>query len=507
MNRSKAAILLALAAAFIAGCIMPNRTADPPATPAGRSELPGMDVARQLNEAFVAVAEKVSPSVVVLEVTEKATRRGLRGFPQRSVGEGSGIIVTKDGYILTNHHIVTNAARIKVFLRDGTTYMGEVTGTDPQTDIAVVKINTAGRDLPAAKLGDSDKLRVGEFVVAIGHPLELTYSVTVGHVSAIARQLATDSYANTPDSQEYIQTDAVINPGNSGGPLINLDGEVIAVNAMMEGYENPIYGFTVNRGIGLAIPINEARMVKDRLIKDGKFTRSVIGVYPWPESRDMLNILTMEGVRVARVSKDSPAEKAGLKTNDVIIAVDGAPVRTFRDLRNEVGFKKPGQSITVTVKRDNSSKPLPFKVITEAEAPPPEESLVSINPGRPSPGQRTPQQRAPEPGTPEPHSPELDYGFSVKALTDELAAQYGVDNASGVIITDVAPFGQAYLRDIEPGDIITKMNNKNISSMKDFDAALKRVGPADSFTMYLKLKDGSEAFKVLKDPRPPVEQP
>jgi S1-C subfamily serine protease len=146
-------------------------------------------------------------------------------------------------------------------------------------------------------------------------------------------------------------------------------------------------------------------------------------------------------------------------------------------------------------------------VITEAEAPPPEESLVSINPGRPSPGQRTPQQRAPEPGTPEPHSPELDYGFSVNALPDELAAQYGVDNASGVIITDVAPFGQAYLRDIEPGDIITKMNNKNISSMKDFDAALKRVGPADSFTMYLKLKDGSEAFKVLKDPRPPVEQP
>jgi serine protease Do len=289
--------------------------------------------------------------------------------------------------------------------------------------------------------------------------------------------------------------------------LINLDGEVIAVNAMIEGYENPITGFTVNRGVGLAIPINEARMVKDRLIKEGKFTRSIIGVYPWPESRDMLNILTMEGVRVARLSKDSPAEKAGLKTNDVIIAVDGAPVRTFRDLRNEVGFKKPGQSITVTVKRDNGGKPLPFKMITEAEAPPPEESLVSINPGRPSPGPRTPQQRAPEPGTPEPHSPELDYGFSVKALTGELAAQYGVDSTSGVMITDVLPFGQAYQRDIEPGDIITKMNNKNISSMKDFDAALKRVGPADSFTMYLKLKDGSEAFKVLKDPRPPVEQP
>ena len=242
-------------------------------------------------------------------------------------------------------------------------------GSIPQTDIAVVKINTGTtKVLPVAKLGDTDKMREGEFVVAIGHPMELTYSVTVGHVSAIARQLPTDSYANTPDDQEYIQTDAVINPGNSGGPLINLNGEVIAINSMMEGYSDPITGFTQNRGIGLAIPINEAKVVKDRLITYGKFTRSIIGVKPAPYFRDTLNILTQDGVELIRNHvANGPADKAGLKTNDVIVAVDGMPVKTARDLRNFVGLKKPGQSITISVRRDNNTKPLPIKVINEAD--------------------------------------------------------------------------------------------------------------------------------------------
>ncbi len=493
MNRSKAAVLLALVAAFIAGCIMPNRKADPPA-PAPQAELPGLNVARQLNEAFVAVAERVSPSVVVLEVTEKPARGRRGGYRPRSMGEGSGIIVTKDGYILTNHHIVDNADKIRVWLKDGHSFVAEVRGTDPKTDIAVVKINPAGVKLQAATLGDSDKLRVGEFVVAIGHPLELTYSVTVGHVSAIARQLPTDSYANTTDDQEYIQTDAVINPGNSGGPLINLNGEVVAVNAMMEGYTDPISGFTQNRGIGLAIPINEAKVVKDRLISDGKFTRSVIGIRMAPQLRGTLDVLTLEGVgegvRVASLAQNGPAEKAGLKTNDLIISVDGTPVRTARDLRNTVALKKPGQSITVSVRRDNGAKLLPFKVVTEADAPA-EETLVSISSGRPSP---------PSPPSQVERSPEQDYGFSARALTEDLAARYGVESTSGVIITDVLPFGQAFYREIEPGDIITKMNNQKISTIKEFNQVLNAVAPGDQLTMELKRKDGSEPFKVLSAP-------
>jgi serine protease Do len=274
----------------------------------------------------------------------------------------------------------------------------------------------------------------------------------------------------------------VINPGNSGGPLINLNGEVIAVNAMMEGYTDPISGFTQNRGIGLAIPINEARVVKDRLISEGKLTRSIIGITPAPHLRDTLNILSQEGVEVAGVVHNGPADKAGLKTNDVIVAVDGKPVKTTRDFRNVVALKKPGQSITISVQRDKGSKPLPFKVITEAEPPPAEEALVSISSGRPSPVPRT---------------SETDYGFTAKALTKELAQQYGVDSTSGVIVTDVMPFGQAYLREIEPGDIITKMNNKDISNIKDFNQALKAVAPGESLTMDLKTKDGTK-FKVLR---------
>jgi serine protease Do len=480
MNRSKAAIFLALVAAFIAGCIMPGRKADPPA-PSQQTGLSGLAVARQLNEAFVSVAEKVSPSVVVLEVTEKPSR-GRRGYRVRSMGEGSGIIVTKDGYILTNHHIVDNAERIVVYLKDGRHFVGEVRGTDPKTDIAVVKIDTAGKALPVASLGDSDKLQVGEFVVAIGHPLELTYSVTVGHVSAIARQLPTDSYTDVHDDQEYIQTDAVINPGNSGGPLINLNGEVIAVNAMMEGSFDPINGYTQNRGIGLAIPINEARIVKDRLISDGKFTRSQIGIKMAQQSRSALYILGLDGVSVAEVTHNGPADKAGLKTNDLIVAVDGIPVKTAQDLRNQVALKKPGQTITVSVQRDKSGKPIPIKVITEEESPPPEEAPVSISPGQPNTPERT---------------PETTYGFSARDLTRRLAAQFGVEYTPGVIVTEVAQFSPAYDDDIQPGDIIVKMHNKVISTLEDFRQAFQSVGPGDQLTLELKRKDGSQLFRVL----------
>jgi serine protease Do len=498
MTRSKAVLFLALVAAFIAGCIMPGHKGDPPA-PARQSDLTGLNLARQLNDAFVSVAEQVSPSVVVLEVTERPTRGRRGGFRSPTMGEGSGIIVSKDGYILTNHHIVDNADKIRVYLRDGHSFDAEVRGTDPKTDIAVVKIKPGGVILQVAKLGDSDKLRVGEFVLAIGHPLDLPYSVTVGHVSAVARQLSTDSYADTrDDDQEYIQTDAVINPGNSGGPLVNLNGEVIAVNAMMEGYRDPITGYTQNRGIGLSIPINEARVVEDRLIRDGKFTRSIIGIEMAHDVSRMLDVLTREGqgegVRVASLLKNGPAEKAGLKTNDLIVAVDGASVKTARDLANIVSLKKPGQSITLNIRRDDSGKTLPIKVITQADSSL-DESLVSISSGRS--------------GTPGRAASYNDFGFIAKALTKDLAQQFGVDSTSGVIVTDVteysqaptdmSPYSQAYLREVHPGDIILKMNNKDISTIEDFNKAIKAVAPGETLTMELKTKDGPK-FKVLRAP-------
>jgi serine protease Do len=265
--------------------------------------------------------------------------------------------------------------------------------------------------------------------------------------------------------------------------LINLNGEVIAVNAMMEGSVDPINGFTQNRGIGLAIPINEARVVKDRLISDGKFTRSIIGIRMAQQSRDALNILGLGGVSVAEVTHNGPAEKAGLRTNDLIVAVDGTPVRTARDLRNQVALKKPGQSITISVQRDKSGKPLPIKVVTEAEPAPAEEALVSISSGRPGAAAR---------------SSETDYGFAAKGLTKDLAARYGLETTAGVIVTEVAVDSPAYLDDIQPGDIIVKMHNQVISNMEDFNQALKAVTPGDQLTLELKRKDGSQPFKVLR---------
>jgi serine protease Do len=256
---------------------------------------------------------------------------------------------------------------------------------------------------------------------------------------------------------------------------------------MMEGYVDPITGFTQNRGIGLAIPVNEAKLVMDRLISEGKFVRSIIGIHMAQATSDPLAILGMVGVTVSEITPNGPAARAGLKTNDVIVAIDGKPVKTARDLRNTVTLMKPGQSITVSVRRDNSTKPLPIKVVVEAEpAPAPEEVLVSISPGRPSAAAE--------------RTSESDYGFTAKALTKELAAQYGVKDTSGVIITAVMPGRLAAQRGIAPGDIIVKMNNKPISNMDDFEKALKAVAPGKSLTMNLKSK-GEDAFKVLRAPQ------
>jgi serine protease Do len=206
-----------------------------------------------------------------------------------------------------------------------------------------------------------------------------------------------------------------------------------------------------------------------------------------PLSRDPLSILSMDGVTVAEVTHNGPADKAGLKTNDVIVAIDGKPIRTAKDLRNLVTIMKPGQSITVSVRRDNSSKPLPIKVITEAEpAPPAEEVLVSISPGR-------------APAAPE-RTSESDYGFTAKALTKELAAQYGVKDTTGVIVTSVTADSPAFTRGIQPGDIISKMNNKTISTIDEFNQAVKAVAPGGSLTMSLKSK-GEDVFKVLRAPQ------
>ena len=358
---------------------------------------PALDLARQLNQAFIEVAEKVSPSVVVIKVAQKPRPDALddpenpfwdlmpREFreqfererdkrrrqpkedeeekPSRAPefnGQGSGVIIREDGYIMTNFHVVEDAEKIRVRLLDGRTYEGTLRGRDPQSDIAVIKINAT--NLPAATLGDSKKVRVGEFAVAIGAPFEFDYSVTFGHVSALGRSrvvpaFGMNSLGATMD-QDFIQTDASINPGNSGGPLVNLYGEVIGINTLIRG---------LHTGIGFAVPVNLAKEVAQQLIENGKFPRSWLGVgiRGLREDDDLREEIkgTDDGVLVTSIQPNGPASKSDLKPRDVITAVDGQNVATATQLRNEIRRKKAGSTVTLDVVRD--SQPIKIKVRPE----------------------------------------------------------------------------------------------------------------------------------------------
>src|SRR6185503_20157180 len=326
----------------------------------GANDSPALTLAHQLNDAFVEVAEKVSPSVVVIKLAHKpgsididdednpfwefVPKEFRKQFEQERDkrrkrteeaeppdrppvfdSQGSGVIIRDDGYILTNFHVVEDAEKIRVRLRDGRTFEGTVRGKDSRSDLAVIKINAT--NLPAAKLGDSAAVRVGEFAIAIGAPFELDYSVTFGHVSAKGRSRVVLSMGvMSPGAmmdQDFIQTDASINPGNSGGPLVNLYGEVIGINTAIRG---------IGTGIGFAVPSNIAKQVADHLIKDGKFTRSRIGI----EIRDLRDDQESkpdfpgveDGVVVRAVLADGPAAKSDLRAGDVVTAVDGRPVKT-----------------------------------------------------------------------------------------------------------------------------------------------------------------------------------
>lgn len=357
---------------------------------------PALDLARQLNNAFIEVAEKVSPSVVVIQIAhkpgtmdmddmenplwdliprefrkqmeeererDKQRKKAQEEEEKESNGppvfdaQGSGIIIREEGYILTNFHVVEDAKKIRVRLRDGRAFDATVQGLDAKSDMAVIKINAT--NLTAVKFADSEAVRVGEFAVAIGAPFELDYSVTFGHVSAkgrtdVIRSLGVNSQGATMD-QDFLQTDASINPGNSGGPLVDLYGQVIGINTLIRG---------LHTGIGFAVPSNLARAVADQLIAHGKFTRSWLGIgirglRENEDSRD-LSLGIDDGVIVTELRPDGPAKDSDLREGDIILAVDGKKVATATQLRNEVRTKQAGSAVTLDVYR--KSKQLQIKV-------------------------------------------------------------------------------------------------------------------------------------------------
>jgi serine protease Do len=454
---------------------------------AAKADEPAIDLARQLNQAFIQVAEQVSPAVVVITVTQKVNhsamfeednpmfdllppqlreRDGHRPRMVPLVSQGSGVVIREDGYLLTNSHVVEGAEKIKVRFKDGKEYDAQIRGLpDAQSDLAVLKINAKG--LKVAKLGDSDKTRVGEFAIAIGAPFDLDYSVTFGHVSAKGRsQIIPDARMD----QDFIQTDAAINPGNSGGPLVNINSEVIGINTLIRG---------MNTGIGFAVPINMAKEVSDQLIKDGRFTRSWLGVgiRGLSEDRDYRELIKGidQGVVVRQIPTNGPAAKSDLRPTDVITALDGHPVATAQELKSQVRAKKPGDMVTLDVFR--AGRNLKIKVQTEAM---PDEK-ANNGPRRLS-GESAAAQ---------------NLGIKVQALTPDLAEQFGTAKKRGVIVTEVTEDSLA-AREIKPGDLITEINQKPVGNPREFRDAVKAADLKKELIVNL-VSDGAASFVILKD--------
>jgi len=443
----------------------------------------GIESLRQTGKAFSSVARKVSPSVVFIHVEGRTAQAAngeagdwpfqddlLRRFfgddfpglarpapkkPRRAIGQGSGFIFATRGnsaYILTNSHVVDNAQRIRVKLHDGREYDAALQGTDPRSDIAVLKVEARG--LTALKWGDSAKLEVGEWVVAMGNPFGLSHTLTTGVVSAKGR-----TSLGINDYEDFIQTDAAINPGNSGGPLLNLDGEVVGMNTAIFSRSGG------HMGVGFAIPSNLARTIAEQLLASGRVVRGYIGLTVQPLSMEIAEALQLtqtRGALVNEVQAGSPAEQAGLRAGDVLTHFDGIPLADGGQYRNRAAMAKPGSSVTLGLVRDG--KPLQIAVqvrLLDEDAVQRAEAAAAL-------------------------------GMAVRGLTPDETRRAGV--AKAVVVTGVAPRSVAAQAGIRTGTLILEVNRRPVGSAEEYAAALVEKGEAGS--ALLRIADNGRSRQV-----------
>ena len=426
---------------------------------------------------FTEVAEKVSETVVnvfttrVVKFTHPALPNddmfrfffgdeffkrffgeGPRTFKRRSLG--SGFIISKDGYIVTNNHVVAKATEIKVVLKDGSEFEAKIVGTDPKTDIALLKIDPKGKKLAVAKLGDSDKLKIGEWVLAIGNPFGLSYTVTAGIVSAKGRVIGEGPYDN------FIQTDASINPGNSGGPLVNVDGEVVGINtAIIAGAQ----------GIGFAIPINLAKVIIAQLKEKGKVVRGWLGVYIQELTPDLVKAKKLpvnRGVIITKVIPNSPAEKAGLKPGDVVIEFNGKRINHANDLTIAVSTTPPGTKVKMKIIRNGRVKEIKVKLGELKET--------------------TTESRA---GVVE------KFGLVLSDIPPSVKEKTGI--SEGAYVVDVKPGSLAFSAGFRRGDIITTINGIKVKSAQDAVNILSRIKKGEYATFLVNRGEGALYITIL----------
>lgn len=438
----------------------------------------------ELSEAFTSISESVTPAVV--NISAESTRTVGRDVPEPfrrffdmpeggqeipQAAGGTGFLITDDGYIMTNNHVVEGAQRIRVTLADRRVFDAEVVGRDPTTDIAVIKIE--GEDLPTARLGNSEASRVGQWVLAIGNPLGLEGTVTAGIISAKGRPLGIIGQSlgdNAPSAIEtFIQTDAAINPGNSGGPLVNLRGEVIGVNSAIA---SPT-GFSA--GYGFAVPMDLARRVANDLIRYGRSRRPVLGVLVGqvsPVDAEAYGLSRVTGAAVQDLSEDSPAREAGIQPEDVIVAIDGEPIERSNELQQEIATRQPGETVTVDVIRYGER--LQFDV-TLGEAPAPEVATT----------EERMEGRVDE-----------RLGIQVAPLTPELAQRIGFNEAGGVVIMDVRRLSPASRAQLPRGSRILQVDRQDISDVDEFQRLLETKEPGEIVSLRVELPPGGQQSTV-----------
>jgi len=378
-----------------------------------------------------------------------------REFKQPSLG--SGFIIDKDGFVVTNNHVIEDADQIKVKLKDQREFDAKIVGRDPNTDIALLKIES-GDNLPAIKLGDSDALEVGQWVLAIGSPFGLEHTVTAGIVSAKGRVIGSGPY------DDFIQTDASINPGNSGGPLLNLKGEVIGINTAI---------IASGHGIGFAIPINLAKDIIVALKNEGEVTRGWLGVAIQDLSSDMAEYYEIEqkqGVFVADVFEGDPADQAGIQRKDIILELNGEKIETTRQLTAMIAKISVGESAAVKILRDGKEKTVQVTVGKR-----PEERLAA----------RGPQKERQE-----------EFGISVSNLTPEIVQRFNTAETDGVIVTQIESGSKGDNADVRVGDIIKEINRQPIKNESDYQAVLAKVVPGEPVNLFIRRKDAG--FLVAK---------
>ncbi|HYY26372.1 MAG TPA: trypsin-like peptidase domain-containing protein [Chthoniobacterales bacterium] len=438
------------------------------------------DIAHQLNDAYTAVYDKVAPAVVVVDVEKNDRQSNPNGSPdgfdfffrgphdedeKQDQSEGSGFIVRPDGYIVTNNHVIDGEDKIEVKLRDGRSLPAKVVGVDERTDVAVIKIDAA--DLPTVNFADSDAVKVGQIVCAIGTPYKFAYTFTTGVVSAKGRsELLPDKY------EDYIQTDAAINPGNSGGPLCDIDGNVIGMNTLIHG---------LNRGLGFAISSNLAKQVSEQLIVSGKIVRPWLGIIIESlndENRTEVFKGVEKGVVVRTIQADTPAAKSDLRPADVITDVDNVPVATARELQNEILKKKVGAQVNLGVWRNG--KKITVTVTTE-ELPSEAGKMASVD----------------EPPAPEDDDALSSFGVRVQNVTPDLKQQLGLKSDSGVVVTDILPNSPAAVADIQRGDVITEVGRTQVTNTDSFQKALADQKGKPNLLLLLDRK-GVKTYSIVK---------